>query len=170
MKKGRRLGELCKQLDLQPYVLRYWITEFPQLGGAESANAPNRVFSPDEVAVVRRIQQLLYEEGYTIAGAKKKLESEPAPTAKSGRASAAPLFDPSDEGEEPAGDKADEIPAPESVTAVEAQEYEEEAFSAAADATLDTRSDERIETFRRQVEMALKEARAILERLQRPRS
>jgi len=174
MKKGRRLGELCKLLDLQPYVLRYWITEFPQLGGADSAGTPNRVFSADEVATVRRIQQLLYEEGYTIAGAKKKLESEPTPPATSGRkrTAGAPLFD---EGEpvetDDAGSDAERVVDAESIDGKPSAEEAAggEAPDATSEAPLDTRSDERIETFRREIEAALDEARSILELLRTPR-
>jgi DNA-binding transcriptional MerR regulator len=70
-----RIGEACKQLDIQPYVLRYWETEFPVLNPRKS-KAGQRVYSEEELQLIQRIKQLLYEEGYTIAGAKKKLESE----------------------------------------------------------------------------------------------
>ena len=70
-----RIGEACKQLDIQPYVLRYWETEFPVLNPKKS-KAGQRVYSEEELGLIRRIKQLLYEEGYTIAGAKKKLDSE----------------------------------------------------------------------------------------------
>ena len=78
-KKNKRLyykiGEACKQLDIQPYVLRYWETEFPALSPDKSKSG-QRVYSEKELDIIRRIKQLLYEEGYTIAGAKKKLEAE----------------------------------------------------------------------------------------------
>jgi DNA-binding transcriptional MerR regulator len=70
-----RIGEACKQLDIQPYVLRYWETEFPVLSPKKS-KAGQRVYSEEELRLILRIKQLLYEEGYTIAGAKKKLEAE----------------------------------------------------------------------------------------------
>ena len=70
-----RIGEACKLLDIQPYVLRYWETEFPVLSPRKS-KAGQRVYSEEELRLIQRIKQLLYEEGYTIAGAKKKLESE----------------------------------------------------------------------------------------------
>jgi DNA-binding transcriptional MerR regulator len=70
-----RIGEACKLLDIQPYVLRYWETEFPVLSPRKS-KAGQRVYSEEELQLIQRIKQLLYEEGYTIAGAKKKLESE----------------------------------------------------------------------------------------------
>jgi DNA-binding transcriptional MerR regulator len=70
-----RIGEACKQLDIQPYVLRYWETEFAVLSPKKS-KAGQRVYSEEELRLIQRIKQLLYEEGYTIAGAKKKLDAE----------------------------------------------------------------------------------------------
>src|SRR5688500_5113250 len=70
-----KIGEACKELGIQPYVLRYWETEFPALSPNKSRSG-QRVYSEKELAVIRRIKELLYEEGYTIAGAKKKLETE----------------------------------------------------------------------------------------------
>ena len=70
-----KIGEACRELDIQPYVLRYWETEFPFLK-PEKANAGQRVYDARELQVIRRIKELLYDEGYTIAGAKKKLEAE----------------------------------------------------------------------------------------------
>lgn len=73
--KTYRIGDACKQLDIQPYVLRYWETEFPPLS-PDKSKAGQRLYSEQDLAVIRRIKELLYGEGYTIAGAKKKLESE----------------------------------------------------------------------------------------------
>lgn len=70
-----KIGEACKVLDIQPYVLRYWETEFPILSPGKSKSG-QRVYSEKDLAITRRIKTLLYEEGYTIAGAKKRLESE----------------------------------------------------------------------------------------------
>jgi DNA-binding transcriptional MerR regulator len=56
-------------------VLRYWETEFEALGAGKSKSG-QRVYSEHELGVIRRIKELLYEEGYTIAGAKKRLQSE----------------------------------------------------------------------------------------------
>ncbi|HEX9942138.1 MAG TPA: MerR family transcriptional regulator [Thermoanaerobaculia bacterium] len=70
-----KIGEACKALGIQPYVLRYWETEFPALTPSKSRSG-QRVYSEKELEVIRRIKELLYEEGYTIAGAKKKLEAE----------------------------------------------------------------------------------------------
>jgi DNA-binding transcriptional MerR regulator len=70
-----KIGEACKDLDIQPYVLRYWETEFPPLSPDKSRSG-QRVYSEEDLAIIRRIKELLYDEGFTIAGAKKKLETE----------------------------------------------------------------------------------------------
>ena len=70
-----KIGEACKKLDIQPYVLRYWETEFPALSPNKSKSG-QRVYTADDLQVIGRIKELLYEEGFTIAGAKKKLLDE----------------------------------------------------------------------------------------------
>jgi DNA-binding transcriptional MerR regulator len=89
-----KIGEVCKLAELQPYVLRYWETEFPQLAPGMSGGG-QRLYNRREVDIILRIKELLYREGFTIAGAKKKLEtemSEPAAVAVAG-APAAPARD-----------------------------------------------------------------------------
>jgi DNA-binding transcriptional MerR regulator len=76
-----KIGEVCRMADVQPYVLRYWETEFPALAPNKSGGG-QRLYTRREIDIILRIKQLLYSEGFTIAGAKKKLEqelSEPAP-------------------------------------------------------------------------------------------
>ena len=77
-----KIGEVCRIADVQPYVLRYWETEFPSLAPNKSGGG-QRLYTRREIDVILRIKQLLYSEGFTIAGAKKKLEieAEPAPAA-----------------------------------------------------------------------------------------
>ena len=70
-----KIGEACKILDIQPYVLRYWETEFSILSPSKSKSG-QRVYGEEDFALIRRIKELLYDEGFTIAGAKKKLEAE----------------------------------------------------------------------------------------------
>lgn len=70
-----KIGEACKLLEIQPYVLRYWETEFPVLAPSKSKSG-QRVYSESELAIIRRIKSLLYDEGFTIAGAKKRLDVE----------------------------------------------------------------------------------------------
>lgn len=76
-----KIGEVCKLAEVQPYVLRYWETEFPPLAPNKSGGG-QRLYTRREIDIILRIKQLLYSEGFTIAGAKKKLEGElaaPAP-------------------------------------------------------------------------------------------
>ena len=73
-----KIGEVCKLADVQPYVLRYWETEFPQLAPNKSGGG-QRLYTRHEIDTILRIKELLYREGFTIAGAKKKLETEVAP-------------------------------------------------------------------------------------------
>jgi len=75
-KRLYKIGEVCKIADVQPYVLRYWETEFPSLAPNKSGGG-QRLYTRAEIDVILRIKQLLYSEGFTIAGAKKKLEAEP---------------------------------------------------------------------------------------------
>ena len=70
-----KIGEVCKLAELQPYVLRYWETEFPQLAPGKSGGG-QRLYTRGEVDIILRIKELLYHEVFTIAGAKKKLETE----------------------------------------------------------------------------------------------
>ena len=72
-KKLYKIGEVCKVADVQPYVLRYWETEFPSLAPNKSGGG-QRMYTRREIDIILRIKQLLYTEGFTIAGAKKKLE------------------------------------------------------------------------------------------------
>lgn len=73
--KTFKIGDVCRTADVQPYVLRYWETEFEQLAPGKSGGG-QRFYTQDEVDIVLRIKELLYSEGFTIAGAKKRLESE----------------------------------------------------------------------------------------------
>jgi DNA-binding transcriptional MerR regulator len=75
-----KIGEVCKIADVQPYVLRYWETEFPSLAPNKSGGG-QRLYTRREIDIILRIKQLLYSEGFTIAGAKKKLETEDLPPA-----------------------------------------------------------------------------------------
>ncbi|HUG55044.1 MAG TPA: MerR family transcriptional regulator [Vicinamibacteria bacterium] len=70
-----KIGEVCEITDTQPYVLRYWESEFPALAPAKNSSG-QRIYRRRDIETVLRIKQLLYEEGFTIAGAKKKLEAE----------------------------------------------------------------------------------------------
>ncbi len=69
------IGEVSEQLDLEPHVLRYWESEFNVLHPRKN-RAGRRVYTSDDIAIARRIQQLLKDEKYTIAGAKQVFERE----------------------------------------------------------------------------------------------
>jgi DNA-binding transcriptional MerR regulator len=87
------IGEVAELCDVKPHVLRYWETEFPTLKPVKR-RGNRRYYQRADVLVIRQIRGLLYEEGYTIGGARLRIETEkqvPAPAAR-GRAavSAAP--------------------------------------------------------------------------------
>lgn len=69
-----KVAEVCRLADVQPYVLKYWESEFPVLA-APKGGGP-RVYTGQDLKIIERIKKLLYDEGYTIAGAKKRLEAE----------------------------------------------------------------------------------------------
>ena len=75
-----KAAEVCDLAKVQPYVLRSWEAEFPQLGVAKSAGAP-RTYRRADVEQVLRIKHLLLVEGLTLAGARRRLEEEAAPVA-----------------------------------------------------------------------------------------
>ena len=75
-----KAAEVCDLAKVQPYVLRSWEAEFPELGVAKSAGAP-RVYRRADVEQVLKIKHLLLVEGLTLAGARRKLEELTAPVA-----------------------------------------------------------------------------------------
>src|ERR671931_875842 len=75
-----KAAEVCDLVKVQPYVLRSWEAEFPELGVAKTAGGP-RVYRRADVEQVLRIKHLLLVEGLTLAGARRKLEEETSPVA-----------------------------------------------------------------------------------------
>jgi DNA-binding transcriptional MerR regulator len=67
-----RIGEVCKIVGVEPYVLRFWESEFPELAPPKSKSG-HRVYRKKDVELVVRIKDLLYNRGFTIAGARKQL-------------------------------------------------------------------------------------------------
>lgn len=67
-----RIGEASSVIGVEPHVLRYWETEFRSLRPKKSARG-QRVYSRRDVETLARIKELLYDQGFTIAGAKKRL-------------------------------------------------------------------------------------------------
>ena len=70
-----RQPEVCEIAKVQPFVLRTWEAEFPDLGVAKTAGGP-RVYRRVDVERVLRLKHLLYVEGLTLAGARRKLSEE----------------------------------------------------------------------------------------------
>jgi len=70
--------EVCEIAQLQPYVLRSWEAEFPDLGVTRAGSA-GRVYRRHDVERVLRLKHLLFVEGLTLAGARRRLEEEQAP-------------------------------------------------------------------------------------------
>ncbi len=70
-----KAGEVCELAKVQPYVLRSWEKEFPNLGVSKGPEGP-RFYRKSDLDEVLRIKQLVYGEGLTIAGARRKLEEE----------------------------------------------------------------------------------------------
>ena len=138
-----KIGEACKILEIQPYVLRYWETEFPFLSPNKSKSG-QRVYSDRELDIIRRIKYLLYDECYTIAGAKKKLEGELADDASDG---------------DPAAPKADPKTEPKKVA-------KRVSGTAGKKTKATSGTDDRSKALRHGVEVALRQAREILEVLQ----
>lgn len=84
-----RIGEVAKLCSLPAYVLRFWETEFPQFKPNKS-NTGQRLYRRKDVENIVRVKKLLYEEGYTINGARQFLKSE----SRSNRSQAALPFQP----------------------------------------------------------------------------
>jgi|SRR5688500_740801 len=76
-----KIGEVCELVGVQAHVLRYWETEFPMLSPQKNRSG-QRSYRRRDVEISFRIKQLLYDEMFTIAGAKKKLQAEMRETTK----------------------------------------------------------------------------------------
>ena len=67
-----RIGEVSRMTGIKAFVLRYWETEFPTLEPMKSSNG-RRFYREEDVEMIRKIKRLLYDEGFTIAGARRNL-------------------------------------------------------------------------------------------------
>ena len=72
------IGEVSELCDVKPHVLRYWEQEFPQLKPVKR-RGNRRYYQRHDVIMIRQIRGLLYEQGFTIGGARQRLEQEVAP-------------------------------------------------------------------------------------------
>ena len=70
-----RPAEACRIAEVAPYVLRYWETEFAALSEGKDKGAA-KLYTARDVKIISRIRELLYDEGFTVAGAKKRLDAE----------------------------------------------------------------------------------------------
>src|SRR6266540_1977304 len=70
-----RIGEVSSMLGVEPYVLRYWETEFPSLSPKKSGTG-HRLYRRKDVELLFRIKHLLYEKKFTIEGARQSLHAE----------------------------------------------------------------------------------------------
>ena len=70
-----KIGEVCELAGVQAHVLRYWESEFPMLAPQKN-RAGQRVYRKRDVEIALRIKELLYDDQYTIAGAKKRLAND----------------------------------------------------------------------------------------------
>jgi DNA-binding transcriptional MerR regulator len=87
------IGEVSELCGVKPHVLRYWEQEFTQLKPVKR-RGNRRYYQHHEVLLIRRIRELLYEEGFTISGARNRLdnsmahEDKPEPVTRNGRSGA----------------------------------------------------------------------------------
>lgn len=72
----RTIGEVAEDLDLPAHVLRFWETKFPQLKPLKRGGG-RRYYRPEDIVLLRRIRQCLYQDGYTIRGVQKLLGESP---------------------------------------------------------------------------------------------
>ncbi len=70
-----KLSEVCKLADVQPYMLRFWGTEFTQLEASKNGTGQRR-YSRAQVETILEIRRLLFDEGLTIAGARKRVNAQ----------------------------------------------------------------------------------------------
>jgi len=77
-----KIREVCEIAGVEAHVLRFWETEFPALAPPKSRKG-QRTYRPKDIELVLEIRQLLYEDGYTIAGARRRMGMrEPGPALK----------------------------------------------------------------------------------------
>ena len=74
-KRYFRIGEVSRIIGVEPYVLRYWETEFPQIK-PRRADTNQRTYQRKDLEIIIEIKRLLYEEKLTIEGARKRLRQK----------------------------------------------------------------------------------------------
>jgi len=92
-----RIGEVSRLTSTKPFVLRYWETEFPMLQPVKSPKG-HRLYRREDIETVFTIKRLLYDEGFTIAGARRQLRDQvPGGNGTNGGATASDFEDRSGE-------------------------------------------------------------------------
>ncbi len=107
-----KIGEVCELAGVQAHVLRYWESEFPMLAPQKN-RAGQRVYRKRDVEMALRIKELLYEDQYTIAGAKKRLANDlrGGPKVKTGSVETGEAYVPSPDNHSPSRAGGSELPA-----------------------------------------------------------
>lgn len=70
-----KIGEVSQLIGVEPYVLRYWETEFPEISPSKSTTK-QRLYKRNDVELISRIRDLLYHDNFTIKGARQKIQEE----------------------------------------------------------------------------------------------
>jgi DNA-binding transcriptional MerR regulator len=86
-----RIGDVSRMTGVKAFVLRYWETEFPMLEPQKGSNG-RRSYTEEDVELIRKIKRLLYDEGFTIAGARRHLREGGSAAADGDGASLAPGY------------------------------------------------------------------------------
>ncbi|MEA3509406.1 MAG: MerR family transcriptional regulator [candidate division NC10 bacterium] len=73
-----RIGEVARLTEIQPYILRYWESEFSLLQPKKSGTG-QRLYRKRDIEIIVKIKELLYDQRYTIAGARRRLQEEAGP-------------------------------------------------------------------------------------------
>ncbi len=90
--KVYKAGEVCELVQVQPYVLRSWEKEFPGIGIQKSPESP-RLYRQSDLEHVQRIKQLVFGEGLTVAGARRRLEETMPAMSRTAAAEVAEVLD-----------------------------------------------------------------------------
>ena len=85
-----RIGEVSRLTETKPFVLRYWESEFPMLQPVKSPKG-QRLYRRQDIETVREIKRLLYDEGFTIAGARRHLREQNGGTSEAAAAEGVPV-------------------------------------------------------------------------------
>ncbi|HEV2335788.1 MAG TPA: MerR family transcriptional regulator [Stellaceae bacterium] len=107
----RTIGEVADDLDLPAHVLRFWESKFAQLKPLKRRGG-RRYYRPEDIVLLRRIRQCLYQDGYTIRGVQKLLGVDAGRSAPTTDRASVPSLFPLDAGPDPAADR-DRPPRPE---------------------------------------------------------